>query len=63
MNILFSLVQAPILSASAHIALPGEALLMNKTGESARGNHLAVPSLAQPNRKQSTNTWASGVAF
>lgn len=61
--ILFSLTQTPILSASGHIALPGEALLMNKTGESARGIHLAVPSLAQPNRKQSTNAWASGVAF
>lgn len=46
MNILSSLTQAPILSASAYTSLAGEALLNIRTGESADGIHLAVPSLA-----------------
>jgi len=48
MNILSSLTRAPILSASACISLAGEALLINRTGESADGIHrrLAVLSLA-----------------
>lgn len=44
MNILSSLTQAPILSASAYISPAGEALLIDRTGESADGIYLAVPS-------------------
>lgn len=63
MNILPSVLWAPILSASTYIPLASEALLINRTGELADGSHLAVPSLAEPNPKQSAKAWASGAAF